>query len=178
MSWGVVEPERVPELRAVAHPVRLRMLSYLRGRPMSAAELAREMGIAHASASYHLRRLAAAGLVDVAEERANRGGREKRYARRGRAPDDLGLRDDADRRAFAETVVAEARRRVAVATPDGPRTVGDAEVWVDPAVWEHAVERLRGTTRHLLAEARPPHTPGTIPVGTTVLALRLPTGQD
>ena len=174
MSWGVVDTERVPGLRAVAHPVRLRMLSYLRGHPMSAAELAREMGIAHASASYHLRKLAGAGLVDLAEERPNRGGREKRYARRGRAPDDLGLRDAADRRAFTEAVAAEAQRRAAIAGPEGPRTVGDAEVWVDERTWAAAVERLRGTLREVLAEARPPRTPGTVQVGVSMIAVRLP----
>lgn len=174
MSWGVVDAERVPGLRAVAHPVRLRMLSYLRGRAMSAAELAREMGIAHASASYHLRKLAGAGLVDLAEERSNRGGREKRYARRDRPPDDLGLRDDADRRAFAAAVAAEARRRAEAAAPEGPRTAGDAEIWVDERTWAAAVDHLRGTLRDLLAEARPPRTPGTVQIGVSVLAVRLP----
>ncbi|MEV1205735.1 winged helix-turn-helix domain-containing protein, partial [Microbispora rosea] len=40
-----------PRLRALAHPVRLRMLSLMWGAPMSAAELSRELGISHALAS-------------------------------------------------------------------------------------------------------------------------------
>ncbi|MGW5673350.1 helix-turn-helix domain-containing protein, partial [Micromonospora sp. NPDC003776] len=51
-----------PRLRALAHPVRLRMLSLLWGAPLSAAALARELAISHALASQHLRRLDAAGL--------------------------------------------------------------------------------------------------------------------
>lgn len=179
MSWGEVEPEHVADLRAVAHPVRLRMLSYLRGRPMSAAELARELGIAHASASYHLRKLADSGLIDVVEERANRGGREKRYGRRQHAPDDLGLRDDADRRTFLRAVVDEAARRARIAEPTTPRTVGDAEVWVTPQNWESAVTRLRAVLHELLTEqARPPREKGTIPVGVSVLAVRLPDPRE
>jgi DNA-binding transcriptional ArsR family regulator len=52
-----------PTRRALAHPVRLRMMALTRMTPMSGAELARELGIPHALAARHLRRLADAGLV-------------------------------------------------------------------------------------------------------------------
>ena len=42
-------------LRALAHPVRLRILSLLTGADLTAADVARELGITHANASYHLR---------------------------------------------------------------------------------------------------------------------------
>ena len=51
----------ISSLRAIAHPVRLRMLSVLTGTAMSAADLARTLDLSHANASYHLRRLADAG---------------------------------------------------------------------------------------------------------------------
>ncbi len=70
---------RVSEMRATAHPVRLQMLSLLTGTQLSAAEIARELGITHANASYHLRLLAAAGLVVEAGEEKIRGGIAKRY---------------------------------------------------------------------------------------------------
>ncbi|MGW2857569.1 helix-turn-helix domain-containing protein, partial [Streptomyces sp. NPDC001215] len=54
-----------PVLRALAHPVRLRMLSLMWPGPMSAAELARELDISHALASQHLRRLDTVGLVEL-----------------------------------------------------------------------------------------------------------------
>lgn len=40
-------------LRALAHPLRLRLLSLLTGAAMSAAQVAREVGGTHANASYH-----------------------------------------------------------------------------------------------------------------------------
>ena len=49
--------EQLSSLRSVAHPLRLRMLSLLTGTSMSAAEVARELEITHANASYHLRQL-------------------------------------------------------------------------------------------------------------------------
>ena len=41
----------VSGLRALAHPVRLRILSLLTGTELSAAEIARELGLTHANAS-------------------------------------------------------------------------------------------------------------------------------
>ena len=54
----------------MAHPVRLRMLSLLTGASLTAADIARELGLTHANASYHLRNLLTAGLiVQAGEER-------------------------------------------------------------------------------------------------------------
>src|SRR5258705_10796197 len=83
---GDVERSRTAELRGLAHPVRLRMLSLLTGAPMSAAEVARELGLTHANASYHLRQLLAAGQLVEAGEGAIRGRPAKRYRRDGGAP--------------------------------------------------------------------------------------------
>src|SRR6188472_798006 len=66
-------------LRALAHPVRLRILSLLTGAAMTAADLARELDLTHANASYHLRQLVAAGAVELAGEERIRGGVAKRY---------------------------------------------------------------------------------------------------
>ena len=66
-------------LRAMAHPVRLRIMSLLTGAPLTAAEVARELGITHANASYHLRNLLAGGLIVSAGEEKIRGGVAKRY---------------------------------------------------------------------------------------------------
>jgi DNA-binding transcriptional ArsR family regulator len=51
-------------LRALAHPVRLRLLSALRERgPSTATRLARLTGLSSGATSYHLRQLAAYGMV-------------------------------------------------------------------------------------------------------------------
>jgi len=66
-----------PVLRALGHPTRLRMLTMMWSGPMSAAGLAAELGISHGLASQHLRTLDRAGLVELAEVRSRRGGRER-----------------------------------------------------------------------------------------------------
>jgi len=79
MSLGAADPTSLADLRAMAHPVRLRILSLLTGAPMSAAEVARELDLTHANASYHIRLLHEAGLLVEAGEETIRGGRAKRY---------------------------------------------------------------------------------------------------
>lgn len=69
----------VSALRATAHPVRLRILSLLTASALSAAEIARELDLTHANASYHLRVLADAGAVVEGGEEKIRGGVAKRY---------------------------------------------------------------------------------------------------
>src|SRR5215218_8131340 len=66
-------------LRAMAHPIRLRIMSLLTGAPMTAAEVARELDLTHANASYHLRNLLAGGMIVLAGEEKIRGGVAKRY---------------------------------------------------------------------------------------------------
>jgi DNA-binding transcriptional ArsR family regulator len=71
--------DRLHTFHALAHPARLRLLSLLTGAALSAAEAARELGMSQANASYHLRRLERAGLVQVVEEVTVRGGHARRY---------------------------------------------------------------------------------------------------
>ena len=74
MSDGLTDPKAVSALRSVAHPVRIRILSLLTAEAMSAAEVARELGLTHANASYHLRVLHEAGEVVIESEEKIRGG--------------------------------------------------------------------------------------------------------
>ncbi len=163
-------------LRAFAHPVRLRMLSLLSGRVLSATELGAELGIAHGSASYHLRQLAAAGLVELAEQRVRRGGTERKY-RLAHSASLTGF-DQQDRREFAASALAEARRRLPLADLTVPSTVGDAEVWLDAAAWAELVERARLLMAELSGRARPAGTPGTRLVSMTVLWFALNDGDQ
>jgi DNA-binding transcriptional ArsR family regulator len=164
MSLGVAS---TGYLRALAHPLRLRMLSLLTGSVMSAAELARELDVAHGSASYHLRQLEQAGLVEVAEERSHRGGQERRYRVRPTARIPAAAAPD-DRALLAEVLGAELRRRATYADPDAPGTTADAELWVDPAVWADLCDRVRAAMTDLHAAARPLREPGSRRVGATV----------
>ena len=58
-------------LRAIAHPVRTRILDELSASgPIRAADVARELGIPANQASFHLRQLAKYGMVEEAPEEA------------------------------------------------------------------------------------------------------------
>lgn len=68
----------VETLRALAHPLRLRLLGLLRvAGPATASELARQVGESSGSTSYHLRQLARYGFVVEDEEQPSK--RERRW---------------------------------------------------------------------------------------------------
>jgi len=75
-------PERslsAREVRALAHPLRIRMLELLRAGPATATMLANEAGESTGATSYHLRELAKAGFVE--EDRARGDGRDRWWQR-------------------------------------------------------------------------------------------------
>ncbi len=64
-------------MRALAHPMRLRILGHLRLHgPATSSTLAREFGMNSGATSYHLRHLANHGLI---EEDAERGSKRERW---------------------------------------------------------------------------------------------------
>ncbi|PPI05939.1 helix-turn-helix domain-containing protein [Rathayibacter sp. AY1B8] len=168
------------ELRATAHPIRLRLLSLVTGAAMSAAEAARELQLSQATASYHFRVLERAGLVAVVETVRLRGGEAKRYRHEasGRpfnvtASVDAGPEEERD--LHLEALIEELRRRSS-SRADGPQLSTDAELWVDPEVWRRVVRHVGEASALLHAAARPPRTPGTAPVSmtTAMFPLRRP----
>jgi DNA-binding transcriptional ArsR family regulator len=76
-SIGVLAGQQ--RLAAVLSPVRRRLLENLQS-PDSATGLARKLGLPRQKINYHIRKLEAAGLVELAEEKARRGCTE-RYVR-------------------------------------------------------------------------------------------------
>jgi DNA-binding transcriptional ArsR family regulator len=180
----VAVPDSPAHLRALAHPLRLRMLSLLTGADLSAAEIARELDITHANASYHLRFLQDAGeLVVVGEERI-RGGLAKRYRHPWRAED----RRSEDRRAvgtgdaeeraeaaemFVQAATEELRRRYASRRRDDNGLVADAELWVTPEVYAEARDLLARASALLHDRAQPPRAEGTEPVALSLVTFRM-----
>ncbi|MEU4424231.1 helix-turn-helix domain-containing protein [Actinoplanes sp. NPDC024001] len=140
MSLGEASPGATAELRALAHPVRLRIMSLLTASSLTAAEVARELGITHANASYHLRNLLSAGHIAVAGEEKIRGGTAKRYRH--------------------EAAAAVTRR--------GAGVRDEAELWIDPETWHEIRDRIAAALRDLHAAAQPPGSPGTVRTSTTV----------
>lgn len=163
------------KLRAVAHPLRLQILSLLTGAQMSASEVARELGTSQANASYHLRVLAAAGHLVVAGEEKIRGGIAKRYRHPWR---DDSVRDEgaprpfAEHRMFLESICSEMVRRQAYAG-GGPGYSADAEMWVKPEVWDQVLELTSKAGTLIHEEAKPPRTAGTIHVNLTTVAFTM-----
>lgn len=100
-------------VRALAHPLRLRILAMLRERPNSPARLAALLGVRINVVAYHVKRLHQLGLAELVEVRRGRGGLEHLYAVRSRP-------------AFTDVAWAEldpdARRRIVAAVL---RQVGD-----------------------------------------------------
>jgi len=162
------------ELRATAHPIRLRLLSLLTGVAMSAAEAGRELGLSQATASYHLRVLERVGLVEVVELVTIRGGEAKRYRHLSSAlpfpvvPVPVPGDDDADeqRARYVEALVDELRRR-SPRRVAGPQVSTDAELWVDAETWQRVVRHVGHASALLHSAAQRPRTPGTSPVSMT-----------
>jgi DNA-binding transcriptional ArsR family regulator len=172
------------ELRAWAHPLRLRMLSLLTGVALSAAEVARELGTTQANASYHLRHLEAAGLLEVVEVVAVRGGRARRYrhvpgSAEGELPAD-GPVPAAVSEATWRAMAAELGRRAALAGPMRPdgQLLADAELWVSQEDWQAVVHQVHEAMTRLHERARPPRAPGTVPVAATVALFALRADAD
>ncbi len=155
-------------LRAIAHPVRLQILSLLTGTELSAAEVARELDITHANASYHLRVLLDVGQLELASEERIRGGVAKRYRHPWRQDRRGGSVSGTDRAAFARVMAEELVRRVRLAVPGRHSQFTDAELWVEPeALATVQAAALEATTR-LHDAARPPRTEGTSRVAMTL----------
>ncbi|WP_345945152.1 helix-turn-helix domain-containing protein [Streptomyces albus subsp. chlorinus] len=169
------------DLRVLAHPLRLRLLSLLTGRAHSAAEAARALGQSQANVSYHLRRLHKAGLVEAAGEVVVRGGTAKRY-RHNPASGELLGRDvppgvDAHL-ALAGALGEELRRRTAQRDTATPGDMTDAEVWLAPEVWESVRERAKGLGEDLHRFALPPGTDGAVRVSATMVLFAMKAEEE
>jgi DNA-binding transcriptional ArsR family regulator len=66
-------------IRAIAHPLRLRILYALSDRVASPSEIADELGSPLSNTSYHVRQLATLGFVELVDRAARRGAIEHYY---------------------------------------------------------------------------------------------------
>src|ERR671929_1783513 len=72
-------------VKALAHPLRVQILSTLEDRIASPSDLATELNAPLGNVSYHVRTLADLGLVKLVKRRTRRGAVEHYYQARGRA---------------------------------------------------------------------------------------------
>lgn len=157
------------QLRALSHPVRLRILSLVTGAAMSSAELARELDLSHAAVSFHVRQLASAGYLELAETRSVRGGQERRYRARSGGHEQWKSEDP---RMTVQAAATEMGRRLDTG-PTHWRVFSDSELWVDPQVWEDCVARIVSALTDLDAAASAPHTPGAVHVSATAMLFHI-----
>ncbi|MBO8191064.1 helix-turn-helix transcriptional regulator [Streptomyces oryzae] len=162
----------VADLRVLAHPLRLQLLSLLTGQAYSAAEAARVLGQSQANVSYHLRRLHSAGLVEAVGEVTVRGGTAKRYRHDPDSGELLGrgVPQGVDAYlALAGALGEELRRRTAQRDTAVRGEMTDAEVWLDPEVWARVRERAKELGEDLHRHALPPGTEGAVRVSATMV---------
>ena len=172
-----VDQSAMARLRATAHPLRLRILSLLTAEAMSAAEVARALGITHANASYHLRVLHDVGELVVESEEKIRGGVAKRYRYDATAETrDRGSEID-DRIAYARATGVEVERRL-VDAGRGSGSSSDLETWVDLETWRRALDLVHEASHLLHAAARPAGTPETVHISFTTNAFTMKGGLE
>lgn len=180
MSLGV-DP-RV-QLRALAHPLRLRILSLLTGEvELTAAEVARELDLTHANASYHLRQLHAAALIEVAGQERIHGGVAKRYRydlEADLAKQDVPPPDDdiSVHQLLYAAMATELTRRGAMLRRSLTNHGTDAELWVDPKVWKSVRDKISEASDELHRAAKPPRTKKTIRVSATIALFEMEPGK-
>jgi DNA-binding transcriptional ArsR family regulator len=122
-------------LRALSHPVRLRLLGLLRADgPSTATALARRLGLNSGATSYHLRQLAAHGFV--VEEAGRGNGRERwwRAAHQVTQTSDDEVADQADR----DTYDAYLQAVAVVHTEQLQRAVEERSVL--PVAWRRTTD--------------------------------------
>ncbi len=142
----------VGSLRALAHPLRLRLLDLLRmDGPATATKLAERVGETSGNVSWHLRQLAAAGFIEEDSERGNRRERWWRARHRYTSVREADFRDDPEARRSlvalkSHTLAQQMRRAEEFLHGDWD------DAWHDAAGIGHWVLRL--TPDELLALGR------------------------
>lgn len=182
MSLGVEDEGRRAYLRALAHPVRLRILSLLTGAELTAAQIARELDLTHANASYHLRHLHAAGHIKVAGQERIQGGIAKRYrydVERDQSRSEVPPRnqDTTEHRLVYGAMAAELTRRAGLLRRSKGNHLTDAELWVDPEVWQRIRDKIAAASNELHRAARPPRSPETIRVNAQIALFEMEPGK-
>jgi predicted ArsR family transcriptional regulator len=147
-------------------------VSLLTGTAMSATEVAEELGIAHASASYHVRQLAEAGYLTRVEDQPARAGRGQ-PRRRYRYDPASGLRLDRShgRKLLYEAMFTDLRRRLEHVRTQ--RRSADAEVWLDRSVWNEVCVLVDRAVDLVHGKASAPRTKGAVKVSVTMMLFEL-----
>lgn len=152
----------VADLRALAHPLRLRIMELFAESPKTTKQVAELLGEPPTRLYHHVAALERAGLVILKETRQNRGAVEKYYgsvAPQLRAGPSSGKNDPASRRArraVAATALEQAKQEL-IAVPRGakePALVTRFVIPVDPSKLAELRQRLFESVRAIGREFR------------------------
>lgn len=140
-------------LKALTHPVRLRMLGLLRLEgPATATQLATRLGLNSGATSYHLRQLAQHGFVVDDEERGN--ARERWWKAAHRSTTTANTTPDPEAR---ETLEAYLQSVAVVMTEQLQRAIEELplvpEPWAEASTFSDWVIRLSPARAKALVEA-------------------------
>jgi DNA-binding transcriptional ArsR family regulator len=149
-------PERRPatraEARALAHPLRLRILRLCLDEPLTNRQLADRLGEQPATTLYHVRTLLRTGFLAAQEERrGRRGAREIPYRATGKS---WTLSFEPDTEGHLAMVDA-ARAEIAEAGPDAVIELVRLGVRLRPERLEQLGERLAALIREAAADDEP-----------------------
>lgn len=138
----VLRPDLL-QLRALTHPVRLRILGMLRADgPATASGLAERLGLNSGATSYHLRQLAQVGLIEDDPTRGTARDRWWQAAYDRTITSTVGV-DDPDQRAvmqgYHDTVVARMTEQVQESVAERPRLPREWQDEVEESDWEIAL---------------------------------------
>lgn len=127
-------------LRALAHPLRMRMLELLQADgPATATGLGKRVGESSGTTSWHLRLLADAGLVEEDKDRGNKRERWWRSAQEATRMRVVDFIDDPDLAApldiFLRSVIEQRYQTESRFLSELPRWIGE---WYDKAVFNDA----------------------------------------
>lgn len=153
------------DLRSLAHPVRLQILSLLTGNAMSQGEIARELDLSTANVGYHLNLLKKRGLLKVTGTHTVRGGTATRYT--------YNLDAVSSSKSLKispttwKTLASELTRRAAFFR-NGTQVLSDAEIWIDPKEWHELGAEMLHLSSRIHKAAKPKNQRGTIKVNMTI----------
>lgn len=159
MGEGNVETQNVvrldsARLRALAHPLRFRILGALRVHgPSTATGLAQQLGSNSGKTSYHLRQLAEAELVVEDTERGNARDRWWRAAHAGTSWSSTDFRGDPDDRAADTWLVSQVARQHARWIDDWISSRADwPDEWIDSSdLSDKSLQLTQARTSELVA---------------------------
>jgi DNA-binding transcriptional ArsR family regulator len=139
-------------VRAIGHPLRLRLLTIFNERVASPSDLAAELGEPIGNVSYHTRILARLGCVELVKTKQVRGAVEHYYRAVVRpvfSDEDWAELPKSIRKSLADAVLAEIADDISAAATEGGFDRGDVHLARTPLVldkkgWQDLNELLQG----------------------------------